>query len=48
METRYQRFGTTWLAATLAAITGLALLNVLVDPAGAYPALHLRCFEPLR
>jgi hypothetical protein len=26
----------------------LAAINVLVDPAGAYPALHLRCFEPLR
>jgi hypothetical protein len=48
METRYQRFGTTWLAATLATIAALAAINVLVDPAGAYPALHLRCFEPLR
>ena len=48
METAYKRFVMSWLAATLATVAGLATINVLVDPAGAYRALHLRSFEPLR
>ena len=44
----YKRFIVWWLAATLVAVAGMVVINVLVDPAGAYPALHLRSFEPLR
>jgi hypothetical protein len=48
METPYKRFAVWWLGTTLAALAVLVTLNVLVDPAGAYPSLHLRAFEPLR
>lgn len=48
MDTRYRRFVMSWLAAAVAAVAAVAGLNVLVDPAGAYPALHLGSFEPLR
>jgi len=43
-----KRFVKYWLLATLAALAALAGFNVLVDPAGAYPGLHLPSFEPLR
>jgi hypothetical protein len=43
-----KRFVKIWLLATLAALAGIAAFNVLVDPRGAYPALHLRSFEPFR
>jgi hypothetical protein len=43
-----KRFMKVWLFGTVASLAGIAAFNVLVDPRGAYPALHLRCFEPLR
>ena len=41
-------FVRVWLCATLCALAAVAAFNVLVDPRGAYPALHLRSFEALR
>jgi hypothetical protein len=43
-----KKFVKFWLFATVTALAALGIINVLVDPRGAYPALHLRCFEPLR
>jgi hypothetical protein len=48
MANPYKRFATIWLAATLTTISVIVLLNLLVDPAGAYPGLHLSSFEPWR
>ena len=48
MQDTYKRFVKSWLGATLAALAGVVAFNLLVDPAGAYPCLHLRSLEPLR
>jgi hypothetical protein len=48
MDPAYKKFVNAWLLATFAVLGGIAGLNVLVDPLGAYPGLHLKSFEPLR
>jgi hypothetical protein len=48
MELLYRRFVKVWLLATIAALLAVALINILVDPAGAYPRWHLATFQPLR
>ncbi len=48
MQTAYPRFVKVWLAATLVGIAVIAALNVLVDPAGAYPRWHLKLFDSVR
>ena len=48
MEAAYKRFMRVWLLATLVAVAVIVALNILVDPAGAYPRLHLAAFEPFR
>jgi hypothetical protein len=48
MQTACQRFVKTWLAATILGLATLAALNVLVDPAGAYPGAHLKVFDSVR
>lgn len=42
------RFVRRWLVAVSAALGLLALMNMLIDPAGAFPDLHLRSLEPFR
>ncbi|MEI8040023.1 MAG: hypothetical protein WCL11_01360 [Verrucomicrobiota bacterium] len=48
MRADYKRFTGFWLLLTALGLAGLAGFNVLVDPAGAFPACHLKMFEPLR
>ena len=48
MQAAYQRFVGFWLLITLAGLMAVAAFNMLVDPAGAFPAWHLKAFEPLR
>jgi hypothetical protein len=48
MPAPYKRFVQWWLLLTAVALAAIAALNVLVDPAGAFPRLHLKAFEPLR
>jgi hypothetical protein len=36
------------VASAVAALALIALFNVLVDPFGAYPAIHLKTFDPFR
>ena len=48
MAALYRRFVKVWLLATVMALLAVALFNVLVDPAGAYPRWHLATFQPLR
>ena len=48
MQILCQRFVKTWLAAAILGLVVLAGLNVLVDPAGAYPRAHLKAFDSVR
>ena len=48
MLARCKGFTTVWLLATIAALAVVAAFNVLVDPSGGFPGLHLQRFEPLR
>jgi len=48
MRASFKRFTMVWLLATIAALAVVAAFNVLVDPSGGFPGLHLKTFEPLR
>lgn len=48
MQPPYQRFVKVWLIASIAGLAFLAVMNVLVDPAGAYPGVHLKMFDSVR
>jgi len=48
MEPAYKRFLRAFLLAALAGVGAVVALNVLVDPSGAYPGLHLKLFDPVR
>jgi hypothetical protein len=48
MQTAYERFVKAWFLATIAGLAAIASLNVLVDPAGAYPGAHLKAFDSVR
>lgn len=48
METACKGFVKTTLRVTLSGLVVVMGFNVLVDPAGAFPSLHLKSFEPLR
>jgi hypothetical protein len=48
MDPACKKFVKAWLLATVGALVVVAGLNILVDPLGAYPGLHLKSFEPLR
>jgi len=48
MELAYKRFLKAFLIAALAGVGAVVALNVLVDPSGAYPRLHLKLFDPVR
>ena len=48
MQALCKRFVTRWLMLTVAGLIGLAWFNVLLDPSGAYPGLHLKSVESLR
>ena len=48
MDPAYKRFLAWFLLATLVGVTCIAAMNVLVDPAGAYPRFHLKLFDPVR
>lgn len=44
----HRRFCRVWLFAAAAVVVLVALFNLLVDPVGAFPAVHLRRLEPYR
>ena len=48
MPTACQRFVKIWFALSITSLVVIAALNVLVDPAGAYPAVHLKLFDSVR
>ena len=48
MSRPFNRFVVLWLVTTVVGLLIIAGVNVLVDPSGAYPGLHLRSFEHLR
>ena len=48
MPACFKRFTMVWLLTTIAALGVVAAFNVLVDPSGGFPGLHLKAFEPLR
>jgi hypothetical protein len=48
MPACFKRFTMAWLLTTIAALAVVAAFNVLVDPSGGFPGLHLKTLEPLR
>lgn len=48
MDPAAQRFVRVFLRTTLVLLAGVAAFNVLLDPMGLHPTVHLRWFEPLR
>jgi hypothetical protein len=48
MQPAYQHFVKWWLGVTVVGLMVIAAANVLVDPAGAYPGLHLKLFDSVR
>ncbi len=48
MTTTPRFFVRCWLLLTFAVLLVLVMLNLLVDPTGAFPGLHLKLFENLR
>jgi hypothetical protein len=48
MPDRHATFVKILLLAALAGVAGVAAMNVLVDPAGAFPRVHLKLFEKVR
>ncbi len=48
IQALYKKFAVVWFVLTVAGLTGIAVFNILIDPSGAYPGLHLKTFEPFR
>jgi hypothetical protein len=48
MHVSSKRFAITWLLATVVGLLGLVTFNVLVDPLGGFPGVHLKALDRLR